>query len=438
MKRYLILLSAAISAVFVFCACGKAQPKSAKLELTGPKGMVAAVSGMEFSGSKLTLELPAKKYVFRFSAPGFRDDFRIITVSKGKTTQYKVNLEPAKAAVLIKSEPSGATVKINGHNCGTTPLVLPPYPAGDYSATLSMRGYSDTVVNWTISNERPVAVSKQLTSNTGALQITSHPSRARVFINNTEVGMTPFRAERSEGKYIVRLEKDNCSPEERSVTVLRHQTSKLNIKLHAKPGSIKISSTPQSAEVFIDSRKVGTTPCTINGLNAGKYKLAVSLAGFDPVEDDIEILPAITDSKHYNLVSSTGSVMFNVSPAGVQVLLDGKFLGYSTAVKPGAITTKDFKVDKLTPGLHEIRLFHATGRPMRKTIRFTVKKGKCTTLKNQSIWVANCEITRIDGTKERGAIFSDNNNKIFFESEPGIRVELDRRTIRHINMLNAN
>ena len=435
MKKISLLCLSALLGTVLFCSCGKPEIKTVKLEILGPEGMVAETSGLEFSGSRIRLAVPAGKYMFRFSAPGFRDDYRELTVKRGSSMQYKVKLEPAKAAVLIKSNPVGAQVTMNTQTLGVTPLVIPSLEAGKYSARLSLHGHSDITVNWSITDERPVAVTGTMSSSLGFLRITSTPTRARVFIDGVEVGETPYRIERNEGKYVLRLEKESCNPEERNVHIVKNSTKSVHVALGQKPGGISVTSSPGGAEVFIDSVKRGVTPCTVNGLEPGMYTITLKCDGYDSKSDRKKFVPAATDSKHYELLSSSGSVMFNVTPAGVQVSLDGKSLGRSVPLTPGALATKDFKVDKLSPGTHELRLFHAMGRPTRKTVRFTVRKGKCTTLKNQNIWVANCEITRMDGTRERGALFGDDKKQIFFESEPGIRVELDRSTIRHIRML---
>lgn len=435
MKKILFLCLSALFTVVVLCSCGKPRSDKVALELIGPEGMTAETSGIEFSGAKIRLGVPAGKYMFRFTAPGFRDDYRLITVKRGKAMQYNVEMEPVKAPVLIKSIPSGAQVTMNNQSLGVTPLVIPSLAAGKHSALLSLRGHADVTLNWEISDERPLAVTGRLSSNMGFLVVESTPSRARVFVDGVEVGETPYRIERNEGKYVLRLEKTGCNPEERNVSIVRKQTTKISISLGEKPGGVAVTSNPAGAELFINSVKRGVTPCTVAGLEPGNYTLRLTRAGYDAVEDRIKIVPAATDSKHYNMLSSTGSVMFNVSPVGVQVFLDGKALGYAQPLTPGAVSTKDFKVDKLSPGTHELRIFHAMGRPMQKIVKFTVRKGKCTTLKNQTVWVANCEITRTDGTRERGAIFGDDKERIFFESEPGIRVELDRTTIRHIRML---
>ena len=130
-------------------------------------------------------------------------------------------------------------------------------------------------------------------------------------------------------------------------------------------------------------------------------------------------------------------MVFNVSPVGVEVMLDGRALGVSKPISEGAVSTRDFRVDHLTPGTHVLTLFHALGRPQRSRKEFTVTKNQCTTLKNIQIWVANCEIVYTDGTRERGALYSEEKDHVIFGSTPGIRFRIDRERIRSIRMLDG-
>ena len=437
MKKFLTLLFSIIFLAAGTVSCGKARPRTGRLELSGPPGMCSETAGQEFKGQKLQLELSPGKYMFRFTAPGCRDLYKLIEMKPGRKEKVSVEFQPMTAAAVITSEPEGAEVTFKGKVVGITPLVIPGLPVGEYSADLFLKGHARTHVSWSIGSERPVSAKGILDSNVGTVKISSTPSQASVFVDGSEVGSTPFSLTRTEGSYTIRIESDGCIPVERAVRVVKQRETRAHFKLAQRPGGIQVTSRPSGADLFINAEKRGVTPCTVEALEPGKYTIRLEKAGYDPLEASVKIVPGATDKKNYNLLCSTGSVMFNVSPVGVEVMLDGRALGVSRPISEGTVSTRDFRVDRLTPGTHELTFFHAQGRPQRSKKEFTVAKNQCTTLKNIHIWVANCEITYIDGTVVRGALYSNEKDHVMFGDMPRMQYRIERDKIRSIKMLDS-
>jgi hypothetical protein len=199
---------------------------------------------------------------------------------------------------------------------------------------------------------------------------------------------------------------------------------------------VSVSSVPAGAEVFVSGIKQGVTPCTVQNLQPGKYTVQIRRAGYDPVEKTIQVAAAAVDKLHVNLSSSSGSVVFNVRPVGVEVFLDDKPLGVTKSLVPGSDSTVDFRVGNLAPGTHKITLFHTLGDPPRQEYTFDVRKNKCTTLRDPLVvWIANCEITYHDNTKRRGFLVERSKKLIIFSPEPGVRFGIDSSQIKRIIML---
>ena len=435
MKRFFQIFPAALLGLLLLCSCGKKQQEKTLVVLTGPDGMIAEVAGFKFTGNQSRFRLAPGEYVFGFSGPGYKSEYRKIIVPRKAKFVCDVELKTASAATLITSSPSGAAVSMKGQSMGITPLVIRDLPAGEYSAEVSMKGYASMPVRWRIDSERPARAHTVLDSNLGTLQIESTPSRARVFIDRVEVGETPYKIQRAEGKYVIRVEKAGCNPEERNVNVIKRRVSRVVVRLGERPGGVQVTSSPSGAEVFIDNIKRGTTPCTVEALVPGKYNLKLVRAGFDPAETTVAVVPGGIDSRHINLISSTGSVVFNVRPVGVKIFVNNKPMGVTEPIAPGAEATKDFKVDKLPPGKHTITMFHSLGDPQKQYHTFRVQKNKTTTIRNLVVWIANCEITYNDNTKERGLLVEKRADTIIFSPEPGVKYGVKRDKLKKIIML---
>ena len=433
MKKFFQIVFAALLITVLFCACGKKKQEKTLVILTGPEGLAAEVSGVSLTN--LRFRLSPGEYVFAFSAPGFCGEYQKISIPRQEKFTCNVKLAPVTASALITSLPAGAEVSMGGKSMGITPLVIKDLPCGDYSADVSMKGYATMPVTWRIDSSRPVKAHLALDSNMGTLQVFSSPERARVFIDGTEVGETPYKIQRPEGKYVVRLEKAGCNPEERNVNILKRRVTDLRIKLGEKPGGVKVTSLPAGAELFIDGIKRGVTPCTVEALEPGSYNIKLTAKGFDPVESNVKIVPGGIDAKHFNLVCSTGSVIFNVRPVGVEVFVNGKSVGFTRPIAPGAEATQDFKVDNLPPGKHTIAMFHSLGDPQRQYHTFKIQKNKTTTIRNLVVWIANCEITYHDNAKERGLLVERRDGYIIFSPEPGVRYDVKLNRLKKIIML---
>lgn len=433
MKKVLQIVPVLTLALLMLCSCGQKKQNRTKIELSGPQDLVTEIYGIKKTGN--VFYLSPGEYVLGFSAPGYRSDWQKVSVPKG-SLKYKVELAPVTTAALITSEPAGATVTMDGKNLGITPLVIRDLKTGEYTADLAMAGYAGMPVAWKITDSHPVSAHGVLVSNQGTLNITSVPVEAQVFVDGTPVGKTPLKLQRPEGRYLLRLERAGCTPEERSVTIYKGRTDSIKVALARKPGGVSVSSIPAGAEVLINGVKQGVTPCTVQNLQPGRYTVLVRRDGYDPVEKTVQIAAAAVDKLHVDLSSSSGSVVFNVLPAGVEVFLDGKPLGTAKPLVAGSESTADFRVENLVPGKHKITLFHTLGDPPRQEFFFEVRKSKCTTLREPLVvWIANCEIIYQDNSKRRGFLVEQRKNLIIFSPEPGVRFGIERSQLKDIIML---
>lgn len=432
MKKYYIVLLF-LTAGLLLSSCGKKKAERTVVELAGPADMQCVIEGIVVKSTRF--RLPPGKYTMRFSAPGYRSTYRNVTVPSGKKFTYDPELEAVRTAVLIQSTPAGAAVTMAGKSMGITPLVIKDLPAGEYRAELSMRGYAGMPAAWKITSERPVAVSVNLDSNQGSLMVTSTPSRARVIVDGNAVGETPFKLEREEGRYVIRIERAGCNPEERNVRITKGRSGRLHVKLGQKPGGLRVTSRPEGAELYLNGVKRGVTPCTVEALEPGSYEVKLVKAGYDALESRVQIVPAATDTKHFNLASSTGSVVFNVQPAGVEVFFNGRSLGKARALAAGAEATADFTIGNLAPGRYSATMFHSLGDPPHQKFNFTIRKGKKTILKSIRMWLANCEIIYSPSQREKGFLLESKPDYVIFSPEPGIQYRLERSKIQGVVML---
>lgn len=456
MKKYISISLLLMSFLLLLSGCTKqnAKEKIHKLNLSShPADAVAHVAGKTFNLPH-EFKMSPGSYLFRIERPGYaaawfscRVNASGITVprttadgsvrwEKLSPAAKQIKLQEQGGTVLIQSNPDTAKVVRDGKSLGVTPLVLTDLPFGKHEVQLQSPNYADVTVSWEIRNHSPIIVRTDLQSNIGQLSVTSTPSRARLFIGEKFVGVTPYRGTCSVGNHAIRLMKDGYISHEGYLSITKGQLTEKEIVLEVSPCNFNIHSIPAGAQVFLNGRLKGTTPLALKDLPAGKYKITLNLDGCDETEDTVELAPGSSLRKDYILASSQGGLELNVYPAGVKVFLNGREIG---VVREGETPTQTqlMRVDKLAPGTYIVKAVHKRADPEIRKIR--IGKGQIVRPKRIELWVPNAEITWKDnGKTEQGMIYGDSEKIILFGPSKGIRYEIDKSLLKSIKFLDIN
>ncbi len=455
MRRLLYGRLPACAAALLLYGCSKPQePPKFELKLeTGVAGAVAYVGDKSFTLPHV-FKFQQGMYLVRIEKAGYAPAWfscrvqndGIYTASAGENGQtvwrkfssasHSVRLQKRGGTVLIVSSPASAEVRSGGRVLGVTPLVLADLPPGKHEVQLHSANYADCALSWDVVGSRPVIVKAELQSNVGDVNLTSVPSQARLFIDGQPHGKTPCRGPVAVGKHTVRLEMDGYDPEESMITVLPGETLTRVFTLHASPGSLIVRAAPAGAQVKINDRPAGSVPLELKDLPGGKYTVTVSLDGFDPEEREVEIVAGGIVTEEFTLKSSLGGMDLDIYPAGVTVELNGSTLG--VVESSGINQTKTFRIRNLSPGKYRLKLMHKRAdRSETRTV--TVSKGQIARPARIVLWVPNAEIVwKDDGVTEKGIIYGEGENVIYFGSRPGIRYEIPKSKLKTFQYLKVN
>jgi serine/threonine-protein kinase len=108
--------------------------------------------------------------------------------------------EVLTGSLIMESEPSGATLFVDGEERGTTPVDVEGLTTGSHAVRLELEGHAPHEGTVEIRANRTAMVTQELQpasateepTETGRLTLTSQPP-ARVFLNGEELGRTPLR-----------------------------------------------------------------------------------------------------------------------------------------------------------------------------------------------------------------------------------------------------
>lgn len=113
------------------------------------------------------------------------------------------------------------------------------------------------------------------------------------------------------------------------------------------PGAVQIDSAPEGAQVQIDGRtdSAWVTPFSLGGIAPGAHTLSLTKTGYTPETRSLEVASASKAVVSVRLSPLNGLLVVNSTPAGAEILLDGK--------NTGKVTPAQFAVEK---GVHTLLL----------------------------------------------------------------------------------
>jgi hypothetical protein len=271
---------------------------------------------------------------------GFQETTSSLDVPEGRDLDTTRVLPQAaeQATFAVTSEPSGATVSIDGQLLGQTPIIAPS-PDGPHTLTVEKQGFARAERTLSFAKDRSLETSFTLTKlpPEPALAITSDPAGAKVFVDGKELGKTPFIGVVPAGEHLLELKLEGrrsaqaqiMMPEDRDLD-LRFSLEKADVQ---RTPVLAVSVDPAGAEVFVDDAAAGPAPY-LGEVKPGKHKIKVAAKGFVTYEkqvtmpdgNDLELTLALVPVPP---PPGPSQVSISTEPPGVELVIDGKPAGTS-------------------------------------------------------------------------------------------------------------
>jgi len=125
------------------------------------------------------------------------------TAATAPNLETKV-LSPEPGRLIVRSTPAGANVVVDSRSRGVTPLVIGDLAFGIHTIEVTYPGQATRWLRVSLSERRAAqsvdfdfrptiaAAIEAATATTGSLQVTSRPSGAKVFVDDSLIGTTPL------------------------------------------------------------------------------------------------------------------------------------------------------------------------------------------------------------------------------------------------------
>ena len=273
--------------------------------------------------------------------------------------------EGPRTRVDFSSQPSGATVFVDGVNRGVTPTTLFGLEPGRHLVKYSLAGYSETCDYVTVNYGFPVAYSEVLYPEKGLLLVRSSPEGCEISIDGISLGLTPrlITSLNAKDAHRMTLSKAGYKPAVFDVKFDGRKPLVRNETLIRDSGLIHVFSEPAGAEVTLNGIVRGRTPVTVEDVPKGQATIKLSLEGFkEEVISDIVVNPGDEQTISRALAVMPGTLFLSSVPEGARFYLNGEFRGEGPLSIPG-----------LTPGDYEVRAEKQGYSPVTRAV--TVQNG---------------------------------------------------------------
>lgn len=274
-----------------------ASVKGLLLVTSEPSGCAVTLDGLSLGETpRLITSLEVKDtYRLQLQKPGYQP--RTLEVKfNGRTPLVRHEKLILDSGILeITSEPSGASVSVNGIARGETPVTVRDVPKGHATVLLRKQGYADAVRELTLNAGDSQTLFLKLEGTPGALRLSSVPDGVRFYVNGVPQGKAPVSlGNLAPGAYVVRAELDGYGTQEKTVNVGLGETVSEEFRLESVLGRLEIRTKPVGAQVFVDGHACGTTRAadasaeisevlTVPNLKEGEHTVIIKKHGYAEV-----------------------------------------------------------------------------------------------------------------------------------------------------------
>ncbi|MDP7036372.1 MAG: PEGA domain-containing protein [Candidatus Marinimicrobia bacterium] len=287
-------------------------------------------------GNQITLSIAEGEHTIKFSLSGFRDWEKDVNVIAEQELTYDVVLPSGKATkieastgiLIVRSEPSGATVYVDGIEKGPSTLQITDIGVGDHEIRLEKNMYYTYTEIVNIQPDMIGQVSAELKSNFGSLSIQSMPTDAVVMINGQVKGKTPYSIKQiKSGSYNIRVSKDLYHVYEENFIITDESINTRDIALTPAFGTLNVKTMPTNAEVRLDGQSRGFSPLVLNELPSGNYHLNLSKNLYQTIDREILIEDGKSLDLDLNLEARSGTLTITGSPLGADIFANDEKIG---------------------------------------------------------------------------------------------------------------
>lgn len=322
--RPLAMLVVAVLVIFAGCAWFLFTAQAIAIHFDPHADSVSINGGLSLPLGGRHLMRPGK-YTVVASKKGYQQFIGPMRVVAGDNPPFTFKLKKLPGRLQIHSEPSAATVFIDGKEAGTTPLQPVTLSPGKHKVLVRARRYEVFQTELEIRGQDELQnLDIQLKPAWAAISITSVPAGATFKVDGEPRGKTPVTEDIGAGSHSLSLELDGYQVWKNDLEVVAQQDKTLPaVKLERTLGKLRIDSTPAGASVTTDGKYRGHTPLTLGITPGHDVKIKLSKAGYTSVSRSARVASGGQKNLSVELKPILGKVKVSAIPSDARLFVDG-------------------------------------------------------------------------------------------------------------------
>lgn len=232
--------------------------------------------------------IAAGKHQLMVDAPLYRPNTQNVLIrGKGETQTLELSLQPAWAEYSFTSSPEGASVVIDGKQVGKTPL-LAKVEEGTRALKVEaplFKPFEQEI--GVVAGDNLTVPNIVLAPADGVLSVASKPAGAAVILNKKYQGITPIELNVAPNtQQRLQVYKAGYRLSDQQVSLAPEEVKSSDIALQADIVNVKVSVSPNDAEVYVDGQRRGVGSQTLS-LNTLPHTISVRKPGYVTQNNDI-------------------------------------------------------------------------------------------------------------------------------------------------------
>ena len=420
-----------------FSAAAQEQVQTRVNITSQPVGATVVVDGQDRGVTPITLfDLSPGRHHLKYRLAGYQERDRFFNTSEGPSIEKSEVLQEIKGLLLVKSEPDGATVLIDGISRGQTPCLITDLAAkGTYDLKLRKAGYLEQSVTLKFNGREPRVVDERLVLDSGVINIISDPAGAEVTVNGIARGKAPLLVKGiPKGRATVRFVQEGFNDEIRELSMRAGDQQTLSVVMRPLPGTLHLVSVPEGARFYLNDEVRGVGPLVIPGLKPGDYTVRAEKKGFGTMSKTITIANGASAREEFRLSNVMGRLEVRTDPVGAQVILDGRNLGTTKAQSADAECSDAFAIENVLEGEHTLVVRKEGYTESTRHPKVVNSQTAIANVRLKRIFAPDVEIITARGNY-KGVLVSNTPETVVIEVSLGISRSFPRSEIRKINFL---
>lgn len=221
-----------------------------------PGGAELRSEGEELGVTPATVELLSGVRELAFSKPGFATHREQLTIVAGEPQVLpSIRLQPAAGVLRVETQPSGASISVDGNFRGSAPATVEVSPDRLHQVVVARAGYESQERTVRLGRGAERSLSIRLQPRLGKIRVTTQPTGASVLVNGRTAGITPADLELPSTGHSLELRLEGYVAHSREIIPQPAYPQEIAVEL-LTPQQARLAAQPRQLETFLGAKLI--------------------------------------------------------------------------------------------------------------------------------------------------------------------------------------